>query len=147
MADAYDSYPLLIARAPSASPTVFTTIASLEAITFPEVSSTETDASIQNKLADIYVMSSLLRRKPATFTMNFLPADATQDHLTGLYAAKLANSLDGYKFTHAASGLIWIPSGFVQAILPKSPFEGKLQADVTLRFTGPWLMNGVVCGS
>jgi hypothetical protein len=144
---AYEVFPLLISRAPAATPTVFTAIAELDVVGLPEVSSTATDASVQNKLADIYVMSTLQRRTAPMFTMNFLPADGTQDHLTGLYNAKYTTSFDGYKFSHAASALVWIASGFVEKITPKTAFEGKLQADVTLRFSGPWLHNGVVVGS
>ena len=146
---AYDSYPILIARAPNATPTVFTTIAELDTVALPEISSVITDASVQNYTAERKVASSLLRRKPAMFTMNFLPADGTQDHLTGLYAAKHANPqvVDGFKFTHLASGLVWIHSGFVAIITPKNPFEGKMQADVTLEFTGVWVHNGVQIGT
>lgn len=147
MADAYNSYPILVLRALASAPTVFTAIASLDVINLPEVSSNEFDASIQNKLADIYSVSTLLRRSAPMFTMNFLPADGTQDHLTGLYAAKYANTFDGYKFSHTASGLVWIASGNVTKIVPKTPKEGVLSADVTLRFSGPWLHNGVVVGS
>ena len=133
----YDSFPVLVARAPNATPTVFATIAELDTVGLPELSSNEFDSSTQNHGIDVYSVSSLLRRKPLPLTLNLLPYDASQDHLTGLYNAKINNSFDGYRFTHAASSLIWVASGYLTAISPKTPMEGKLQIDVTLRFSGP----------
>ena len=144
---AYETYPILIARALHATPTVWTTIAELDTVALPEFSVTETDASTQNHTIDNWVTSTLVRRKATMFTMNFLPADSTQDHLTGLQAALFAQTFDGYRFSHAASGLLWVASGNVTIVTPKTPFEGKLQADVTLRFSGPMAINGVTIGT
>ena len=134
---AYDTYPLLVARAPALTPTVFTNIAEIDVPALPELSSNEFDASTQNHTIDNYVVSSLIRRKVVLLTLNMLPSDATQDHVAGLYFARLNNSFDGYKFTHAASGLVWVASGYVTILTPKTPMEGKMQLDVTLRFSGP----------
>ena len=134
---AFDSYPLLVARAPALTPTVFTNIAEIDVPALPEISSNEYDSSTQNHSIDVYVVSSLLRRKVVALTLNMLPSDATQDHVAGLYYARLNNTFDGYKFTHAASGLVWVASGYVTILGPKTPMEGKLQLAVTLRFSGP----------
>lgn len=134
---AFETFPTLVARAPALTPTVFTTIAELDVVSLPPLSATETDASTQNKTIDIYVVSPLLRRKPVTITLNMLPSDPTQDHVAGLYFAKINNSFDGYKFSHAASGLIWVASGQITDLVPKTPKEGVMSLDVTLRFSGP----------
>lgn len=134
---AFDSYPLLMARAPALTPTSYTTIAEIDVPSLIEIGSNEYDSSVQNFTMDRYVVSSLLRRKAPTFTLNMLPSDATQDHVAGLYFARINNTFDGYRMTHAASGLVWVASGFVTNLKPKTPMEGKLQIDVTLRFSGP----------
>jgi hypothetical protein len=134
---AFDSYPLLVARAPALTPTIFTNIAEIDVPALPEIGSNEYDSSVQNKTIDIYVVSSLIRRKALPLTLNMLPSDASQDHVAGLYFARINNSFDGYKFSHATSGLVWVASGFVTNLKPKTPMEGKLQLDVTLRFSGP----------
>lgn len=133
----FNSYPILVARAAALTPTVFTNIAEIDNLGLPEIGSNEYDASVQNKTIDIYTVSALLRRKTVPLTLNMLPSDASQDHVAGLYFARINNSFDGYKFSHAASGLIWVASGFVTALAPKTPMEGKLQLAVTLRFSGP----------
>ncbi len=142
----YDSFPILVARAPAGTPTVFTTIADLESVELPELDSNEDDTSVQNKTIDQYVMSTLLRRKPVKLSLNMLPYDGTHDHLTGLYKAKIDCTLDGYRFTHTASSLIWVASGYVKTLSPKTPKEGKLQLDATLRFTGQMTIQGVTIG-
>lgn len=144
---AFDSFPLLVARAPAITPTVFTTIAELDTVGIPELSANEYDTSIQNKSIDYFVVSSLLRRKPIPLVLNLLPGDGTQDHLTGLYAAKINNTFDGYKFSHSASGLLYVGSGFVTALSPKTPMEGKLQVNVTLRLSGVMSIQGITVGS
>ena len=134
---AFDSFPRLVARAPAASPTIFTNIAEIDVPGLPEISSNEYDSSTQNHTIDVYVVSSLLRRKAVPLTLNMLPSDPSQDHVAGLYYARFNNTFDGYMFSHAASGLVWVASGFVTALAPKTPMEGKLQIGVTLRFSGP----------
>ena len=134
----FDSYPLLVARAPAITPTVFTNIAEIDVPALPEISSNEYDSSTQNHSIDVYVVSTLLRRKPVALTFNMLPSDPTQDHVAGLYFARINNSFDGYKFSHAASGLVWVASGYVTALgPPKTAMEGKLQLPVTIRLSGP----------
>jgi hypothetical protein len=134
----FDSYPLLVARAPALTPTIFTNIAELEIPALPDVSSNEYDSSTQNHSIDVYVVSTLIRRKPVPLTLNMLPSDPTQDHVAGLYNARFTNSFDGYKFSHAASGLVWVASGYVTALgPPKIAMEGKMQLPVTLRLSGP----------
>src|SRR5665213_107688 len=134
---AFDSYPLLVARAPALTPTVFVDIAEIDVPALPELSSNEYDSSTQNHSIDVYVVSSLIRRKVVAVTLNMLPSDASQDHVAGLYFSRINNSFDGYKFTHVSSGLIWIASGYVTILTPKTPMEGKLQLGVTWRFSGP----------
>lgn len=147
MSEPYISNPILVARATAALPTVFTTIAQLKQIPLPSFKSNEADGSIQNSTIDKWVVSSLLRRDPVTLTLNLLPYDGTHDHLTGLLKAKIDCTLDGYRFTHAASSLIWVASGYVTATAMKTPFEQLMEIDVTLRFTGQMTIQGVTIGT
>lgn len=143
----YDTFPIIVARAPNATPTTFTDLAELDVVNLPELGVNEADASIQNALADKYVTSTLLRRKPVTISLNFRPDSGTQDHLTGLYKAVTTQSFDGYKFTHSSSSLVWVASGFCTNLKPKTPKEGVFGLDATLRFSGTMTINGVVVGS
>lgn len=140
-----------IARAKSATPTVFVEIAEMGDITFPGLSRNEFDATNQNTNIDARVLG-VLRRGDCTLALNFLPNDATHDHLTGLIGAMLTEPppTDGYKFTFptAVGASVWVMSGQVKAINNvKAPVDGKLSADVTLVFSGLFTINGVVYGA
>jgi hypothetical protein len=106
----------------------------------------EFDASVHNRNIDDYVLG-IMRRNAFSFPLNFLPTNATHDHLTGLYKALIDNSIDGYKIVFPDVALTeWILSGQVQTIAPTAPVDGKLSADVTIRFSGPMVVGGVVVG-
>lgn len=145
MTNAISGHGTLIARALASTPTVFEDIAELGDISMPELSRNEFDATTQEKDIDSYTLG-VLRRSACTISMNFLPTDPSHDHLTGLQSAIIANSIDGYRFTLPSGGPVWIMSGQVQHIAPKAPVDGKLSADVTLRFTGKFTIDGQVVG-
>ena len=144
MSIAISSHGTIVSRAKAATPTVFEDIAELGDITPPELSRNEVDATTQDKDIDSYVLG-VLRRGAFTVPLNFLPTDGTHDHLTGLQKAIIDNSIDGYKVTFP-DATEWVMSGQVQAVAPKAPVDGKLAADVTLRFSGRMTINGVVIG-
>ncbi len=123
----------------------FTDIAELGDIMPPELSRNEFDATTQNINIDSYVLG-ILRRGAMTVPVNFIPTNGTHDHLTGLYKAMIDNSIDAYKVTFPDS-TVWVMSGQVQKISPKAPVDGKLAADVTIRFSGLMTINGVTIGS
>jgi hypothetical protein len=150
MTIAVNGHGTLISRALAATPTVYVEIAELGDITLPGITKNEFDASVQNRTSDDWLVSSLIRREATTFPINFIGSNSTHDHLTGLYKAAIDTTLDGYKFTLTSGGsiyLTYIHSGYVKSVSNmKAPVDGKLTADVTLRFTGPYLINGVVIG-
>lgn len=143
---AISGHGTLIARAPAATPTVFTDIAEMGAITPPPLSRNEFDATTQNLNIDTYVLG-VLRRGQMSVPMNFLPTNATHDHLTGLYKALITEPppVDGYRVTFPDT-TVWIMSGQVQGIAPTAPVDGLLSANVTLRFTGKMSIGGVTIG-
>lgn len=143
----FDSYPILVARAQASAPTVFNTIAELDVVSLPEIGVNDADASVQNSTIDKWVVSTLLRRKPTPLALNFLPNDGSQNNITGLYQAMTLGTFDGYKFSHAATGLVWVASGYVTNIKPKTPKEGVLGLDVTLRFSGQMTIQGLTVGT
>ena len=143
---AISGHGTLIARAPAATPTVFTTIAELNDVTPPELMRNEFDASTQDVNIDTYILG-MLRRGGFKVSMNFLPSNATHDQLTGLYKALTTEPVpvDGWKITFP-DATVWVMSGQVQAISPKAPVDGKLAADVSVRMTGKMTIGGVVIG-
>lgn len=144
---ALSSHGTLFARAPAATPSTFTTIAELGDLNLPELMRNEFEATVHNRNIDDYVLG-ILRRGALSFPINFLPTDGTHDHLTGLYKALITEPppVDGYRTTFMSTGLVWIMSGQVKGIAPKAPVDGKLSADVTIRFSGYMYIGGVLVG-
>lgn len=145
MGNPISGHGTLIARAPAATPTVFTTIAELDGdIMVPDLTRKEIDTSAHNRDIDSYVLG-MLRRSPITFPIAYVASDGTHDNLTGLYAAIRTNSIDGFRVTFP-DGDVWVMSGGVSAIKKKAPLDDKLNADVTIRPSGAFTINGMVIG-
>ena len=138
---AISSHGTLVLRAPAATPAVFTAIAELGDVTPPELSRNEFDATTQDKNIDSYVLG-VLRRGAMTLSLNFLGTDASHDHLTGLIKAHTTEPppVDGYKITFP-DGLVWVASGQCKGVSLKAPVDGKMSADVTIRFSGKMLIG------
>ncbi len=124
-----------------------TTIAELGDITPPELSRNEFDATTQNINIDAYVLG-VLRRGQLQISLNYLPGDNTQDHLTGLMKLLINNTVTGWRITFPDTAATkWIMSGQMQSIKPKAPVDGKLANDVVMRMSGLMTIGGVVVGT
>lgn len=143
---AISAHGTLLARAPAATPTTFTTIAEVGDITAPGLNRNDFEAITQDRNIDAYILG-ILRRDPLQISVNFLPSDPTHDHLTGLIKAHVTEPppVDGYKMT-LVGGIIWIMSGQVKGIAIKAPVDGKLAADITIRLSGVMSIGGVTIG-
>lgn len=137
-----------IYRAPIATPATFTEISEVADITLPGFDHNEFDATSHNRNIDAYVMG-VLRRDPFTIKMNFLPSDATQDHLTGLIKSAVTNPVpvDGFKILFPDLVNNWVASGQVKGVSNITlPVDGLSTADVVIRFSGQMVINNVLIG-
>jgi hypothetical protein len=105
----------------------------------------EFDITSHNRDIDSYVLG-VLRREAVTFPIFFDNADATHNASTGLWSAIIANSFDGYKITQP-DGAVWMFSGRVQAMAQTAPVDGIQTANVTIRPSGAFHLNGVLIGT
>lgn len=145
---AISGHGTVIQKATVASPLVFTTIAEMNTVTPPPLSRNEFDATTQNLNIDTYVLG-VLRRGQMTFPMNFLPTNATHDHLTGVYKSLITEPppVEGWRILFPdANTTRWVMSGQVQGIAPTAPVDGLLSANVTVRFTGKMIIGNTSAG-
>ena len=140
--NALSGHGMIISRKKGGSGS-FIAIAELGDVTPPELSRNEFDATTQAEDIDSYVLG-VLRRSAVQFPMNFIPSNATHDHLTGLYNGIIDKTMDAWQFQHADSGFLMVCSGQVQKVTVKAPVDGKLSADVTVRMSGGFTINGVI---
>lgn len=138
----------IVSRAPAATPTTFTPIAEVGDIQLPGLDHNEFDALTHTINIDAYVMG-VLRRDLFGLKLNFLPTNATHDHLTGLLKACSTNPvpIDGFKIVFPDLVSTWIMSGQVKAVNNiVLPVDGLSTADVGIRLSGVMTINGVVIG-
>lgn len=122
----------------------YTDIAEQGDVTPPALTRNEFDATTQLEDIDSYVLG-VMRRSPVTLGMNFIPSNNTHDHLTGIIKLMKDNTMTGWRCTFP-DATAWIMSGQVQNFQPTAPVDGKLSANVTLRFSGKMSIAGVVIG-
>lgn len=137
-----------VLRAPVATPSTFTEIAEVGDVVMPGLDHNEFDALIHNVNIDQYVLG-VLRRDLFTISMNFLPSDGSQDHLTGLIKATITNPvpIDGFRIIFPDGVNTWTASGQVKNVNNITlPVDGLSTADVGIRFSGRMVINGVLIG-
>jgi hypothetical protein len=121
-------------------------VAELRDITPPGLSRNEFDATTQNEDIDSYVLG-VLRREPVTISMNFIPTEETQDHLTGMQALLINNTMTGWRFRFPdVDETAWIASGQVSGFKPEAPVDGLMSAEATVRFSGGMIIGSLAVG-
>lgn len=144
------SHGTLFQRAQT-TPGVFVDIAELGDLGIPELNRKDFDASVHNRNIDS-IVAGIFRRGAMTFPLNFIPNDASMDHLTGLIKAIITEPcpIDGYRVRWPSplntSAYDWVMSGQVLSLKPKAPVDGKLEIDATIRFSGLMSIGGVLIG-
>ena len=120
--------------APVGGSVSFTDIAELRDTTPPALTRNPIETTTHNESDDAYIVG-IRRHGDLTFNLNFLPNNATHDHLTGLQKKWYDGSRDIWRITYPG-GKRWLFSGFVTQISPSAPVDDRLSADVTVRPTG-----------
>jgi hypothetical protein len=134
MPNAISAQGTLIARAPAATPTVFSTIGELRNITPPPLMRNAIETTSHNEAEESFVVG-IRRKGEMTVEIGYVPSLGTHDHLTGLTKAWLDGTRDIYRITFPENTQ-WLFSGYVTNIGPSAPVDDGLTAEVTIRPTG-----------
>ena len=146
MAQGISSHGTIIEIKPAGSST-WTTIAEVGDMQMPGYSRNEFDITSHNKNIDSYVLG-VLRRDPVTFPLFFNKAIASQVLLQTamLDSVVTTNMTNGFRIT-ATDGGVLIFSGGVKEMKRTAPVDGVATANVVLRATGNFLLDGVEYGT
>lgn len=141
MADAVAGFGTLIQMGDGADPgpEVFTTIAEVQDIGGPGMETGTIDVTHQTSPGAVReFIAGLMDGGEVTFSVNWLPGDATHDASTGLIAAQLARAIKSFKIVWAqfTPDELCLFDGLVTRVSPTSPVDGKLSADVTIKVSG-----------
>jgi len=120
----------------------FVQVGELGDITPPGLMRNEFDASVHNRDIDSWI-TGILRREPITVPVFFNKAVTSHAALRTLL---IANTETGYKLENP-DGDVWIGSGFVKGIQGASPVDGIQTANVSIRLSGAFFLNGVLVGA
>lgn len=119
----------------------FVEVGELGDFTLPGLTRNEFDSTPHNRDIDSWVMG-VLRREAVTFPVFWNKQEAT--HLA-MRQSIIDNSNDGFRISFP-DGDDWVGSGFVRQVSQTAPVDGILAANVTVRFSGPMYVNGVLVG-
>jgi len=121
-----------------ASTEVFTTIAEVTDIGGPEIAleiAEVTSHSSTNGWKE--KIGALLDAGQVSFSINYIPTNATHNNTAGLIADMVARTLRNFQLIFPDSGTTtWSFSALVVGFSPTEPIDGALTADVTLEVSG-----------
>lgn len=139
MADPISAFGTLLKIGDGATPTEnFTTIAEVTDINGMSFTmDTEDVTSHDSPDAWEEVIPGILRSDPITFTINFVPTDATHGYSTGLLKDYYNRTLRNFQLVFPdATSTTWAASCYVTKFGVKAPISGALTADIELKPVG-----------
>ena len=123
-----------------ATPEVFTAVAEVMDIPVPPL--TRESIRVTNQDSDDGYHEDIPGWRDGgsvTFSMNWLPSDATQDGSTGLFAQFNDNANHNYQLvTPTAVGKTISFSGHITNFAPTMPLNEQGKLDVTIKMAGPF---------
>lgn len=121
----------------------FVEVGELGDTTDPGTMRNEFDVTTHNLDIDNWIMG-VLRRDPLTVTVFWNGGVAGTQH-SAMRSAQIANDFVGF-MVDFPDGDNWVGSGFVRQITRNQPVDGPQSAQVTIRLSGPFFLNGVLIG-
>jgi predicted secreted protein len=116
---------------------VFTDVAEVVNIGAPQGAADDVDVTNQdspNRTKEY--IRGMIEQGEATFTMNWLPNDATQDQTNGVLALFISGETKNWKITLPAATLVWTFPGYVKTFNPSINTNEALTVEVGLKVTG-----------
>jgi len=135
MSNAIAAIGTLLKIGDGGSPETFTTVAEVTDISGPSLSMDTmevTSHSTTNAFKEY--LGSLLDAGEVSFSMNFIPTNATQSYTTGLIKDWYNRTRRHFQLVFPDVGATtWAFTALVTKFEPKAPVDAQLSADVTLK--------------
>ena len=135
MSSATSGFGTLIKAGDAASPEVFTTIAEVTNLSGPSLTTETIDVTNHSSASNFREkIASLKDGGEVTFSINYLPANATHKDATGGILNDWKNrTARNFQIVWSDSGsTTWPFTGIVTGFTPTAPIDGALTADVTI---------------
>jgi hypothetical protein len=138
MTEAISSFGTLMKIGDGQATETFTTIAEVLDINGLGIS-LDTEDATNHSSTDGWeeVIPTILRTDPITFTIQFIPTNATHSYSTGLIGDAASRTLRNFQIVFPdAAATTWTAACYVRKVSPSAPVAGKLTADVELKPSG-----------
>lgn len=136
--EAVAAYGTLLQMGDGGAPENFTTIAEVKDIQGPGLTRNTIDVTNHSSANGFeeFVLG-IKRSDELTFTVNFVPTNPTHDESTGLWAEYVNGTRTNYRLVFpSALGQLEF-AAYVTGINPSAPVDGALEAEITLKISGP----------
>lgn len=116
----------------------FTTIAEVTKIGGPKLGAEVLDVTSHSSTSGWReFIAGLLDGGEVTFTINYVPTNATHNYAAGLLKDFTNRTLRNFKVVWPDSGsTTWAFAAIVKSFEPDAPVDGKLESQVTLKISG-----------
>jgi hypothetical protein len=138
MGDAISAQGTIIERDPLGVGS-FAAVAELRDISGPALSRNPIETTNHNDSDESFVVG-IRRHGEVTFTVGYIPTNASHDSSTGLIKSWQDGQRDVFRVTYP-DGSEWVFSGFISNFASSAPVDDGLTADVSIRTTGQMLFN------
>ncbi len=133
MSNALGAFGTLLKIGDGGGPETFTTIAEVTDIKGPTLSLDTIEATSHDSAnATKEFVAGLKDAGEVTFSVNFIPTNATQSYATGLIKDWYNRTKRNFRMVFPDT-TTWNFAAFVTRFEPAAPVDGKLAADVTLK--------------
>jgi len=138
MSNAVSAFGTLLKIGDGGEPETFTTIAEVTDISGPSLSADTIDVTSHDSPGGYReFIQGLKDAGEVTFTINFIPTEATHDASTGLLKDYNDGTLRNFQLVFPDPGnTTWSFAAVVTGFEPSEPTDDKLSADVTLKISG-----------
>lgn len=128
----------LFKRGDGGGPEAFTTLAEVVSISGPSLSMDTVDVTHMESTGTYReFIPGLKDGGEVSVTLNFLPADATQNATAGILKDYNDRVLRNFQIVFPDSGnTTWTIAGYVTAFEQETPLEDKMTAEVTIKVSG-----------
>lgn len=140
MGDAISAQGTIISRGPGGTGP-FTAVAELRDISGPALSRNPIETTNHNDADENYVVG-VRRYGEVTFTIGYIPGNATHDSGTGLINSWSEGARDIFQVEYP-DGSKWLFSGYISNFGANAPLDDGLTADVSIRTTGGMIFDEV----
>lgn len=134
---AIPGYGTLLKKGDGGAPETFATVVEVTEINMPEIELKTEDATSHDSGGWEEVVGTLLTGNEISGKVNWRPTDPTHDETTGILATILNRTKANWKMVLPSNLKTFAFAGLLTKFKGLPPVDGKLEAEFTIKISGP----------